>query len=351
MINQMEGYSPSLDTTSSDDGHQQQHQQQQHWAERFEMPLFLLTQFNVHYLSWIKYPEHLVAYLDRLNRLSELVAQLPEFSCSSSSGKKKKMEPADGGAKQQQMKSIHDWLVTQSTLGCFAYQRQLLLRLPTVFGRTRGLLMRVSLLEKEDKDGQGDQKVTVMPIVLPDATMATVEQAGPATEPQDEGEEEEEEKGEEVGLSGGSAVENEEEDVSQADHLATEKEDDDGDQSTAEPKKTDLAGTEICTWGDIKMCPGQQQLFSIPVSLFSITNIDVSLISGLPSTVEGSQPPSAEAHLPEAGGARHRITTHSWPSTAHHLHLRGGNHWLQRPLQALSRRYEAQEEKGGGERG
>lgn len=258
MINQVEGYSPSLDTTSSDDGHQQQHQQQQHWAERFEMPLFLLTQFNVHYLSWIKYPEHLVAYLDRLNRLSELVAQLPEFSCSSPSEKKKKMEPADGGAEQQQIKPIHDWLVTQSTLGCFAYHRQLLLRLPTVFGRTRGLVMRVSLLEKEDKDGQGDQEGTVMPIVLPDATMATVEQAGPATEPQDE---------EEVGLSGGSVVEEKEEDGGQADHLAIEDEDDDGDQSTAEPKKADLAGTEICTWGDIKMCPGQQQLFSIPVSV------------------------------------------------------------------------------------
>lgn len=121
---------------------QDQHQQ---WLKRYEMPLFLLTQFNVHYLSWIKYPEHLADFINRFVCLFERIFHLPEFK-SSNSTQDDSSTTAD--PKNQQ---LQEWLYEQSTEMCYSYRRQLLLRLLNVRSQTEGKKLRISLMEKDVK--------------------------------------------------------------------------------------------------------------------------------------------------------------------------------------------------------
>ncbi len=200
----------------------------QQWAERFQMPLFLLTQFNVHYLSWIKYPDHLLVYMKRLSHLFERVLQLPEFA---------NVKPAE-------LPQIQSWLVEQATLDCFAYTRQLHLRTPTVFGFTGGKKLRLSLLETAE-DG-----------MLPEATGAVI-----AVNSDDDADAVSLVSENEGVLDRATAMQ---------DHLATEEKLVKNDDESVEKQKAELkkAGVkEIVNFGNIKLRTDHQHVLSFNVSI------------------------------------------------------------------------------------
>lgn len=115
---------------------------QDEWPARYEMAVFLLTQFNVHYMSWIKNTDHLGDYMERFSCLFDRVTQLPEFS----------------GQVDEQLKH---WLIEQSTTDCLQYRRQLLLTLNSLTGPKTAKKMRIALLQKDNDNLVNSASTTV----------------------------------------------------------------------------------------------------------------------------------------------------------------------------------------------
>lgn len=142
--------------------------QVEEWTKRYEMSLFLLTQFNVHYLSWIKYPEHLADFINRFVCLVERVFHLPEFESP-------KAFQVEASTTKDDKGQLQEWLYEQSKRMCYSYRRQLILRFPSVSGQTEGKKLRISLMEKEGKiSEQIETSSDEQQQICPNLTLLTV---------------------------------------------------------------------------------------------------------------------------------------------------------------------------------
>src|SRR5690625_466104 len=73
----------------------------EHWPEQYDMAVFLLTHFNVHYMSWIKNSAHLSEYMERFSCIYDRVIQMPEFEANS-----------------QMDSQLKDWLIDRAITRC-----------------------------------------------------------------------------------------------------------------------------------------------------------------------------------------------------------------------------------------
>ena len=101
-----------------------------YWAERYDMAVFLLTNFNIHYMSWIKNEDHLPNYMERFSYLYNQVLMLPEFDHN---------DKLDN--------ELKDWLIDQAISNCLKYRRQLVINLNSLTGPKTNKKLRIALLE------------------------------------------------------------------------------------------------------------------------------------------------------------------------------------------------------------
>lgn len=87
-------------------------------SEYFQLPIFLLGQFNVHYLSWIKNSAHLPQYWQRFSPFFESLYQLPEFD----------------GLPSDTLSEPAKWVICQAIQDATEYRRKLTIQLRKVSG-------------------------------------------------------------------------------------------------------------------------------------------------------------------------------------------------------------------------
>lgn len=116
---------------------------QEELQERFACVIFLLGQFNAHYLSWLKNPNHLSLYWQRFTPFYELLRTLPEFCGLSPS-----------------LNESTKWVLCEAMKEAMQYRRMLLVRLSNVSGvryYVTGKKFHVLLVENRQADAESEQ--------------------------------------------------------------------------------------------------------------------------------------------------------------------------------------------------
>ncbi|KAI2799131.1 hypothetical protein BLOT_013138 [Blomia tropicalis] len=101
----------------------------------YSFPIFLLSQFNVHYMPWIKNSTYNVDYLERFACITEKVFQLPEFTNSN----------------VPLTESLRDSIVERSINYSKQFRRQLIISFKGLTGVKNPKMFRVALQRDKDK--------------------------------------------------------------------------------------------------------------------------------------------------------------------------------------------------------